>query len=109
MQFIEYLGRKVGLLRDDGTFISKRREEHIFRFYGGLGVSFDVLKRLQKLHCRKIVLLLERETGVVEKYVTTPEHFLEEGFVYMDGLDSQRILSFRQLENPPLTQWVRKQ
>jgi len=99
--------RTVGFLREDRVFISHRKEKHIFYKFKGLGVSTSVLMKLHRLGCHKIVLLLERKDGTTKRYEATPEDFLDKGTPYTNNEnDTQKILSFKQMNQDYLTHWV---
>lgn len=105
-----YLGKPIGVIKPDKTFITRRKEIHIFRRYNGLGLSYHALMRLKGLNCKKIIILLELDNGEIEKFETTPENFLEKGQYYTNSqADQQRILSFHQLNQQPLEDYLTKE
>jgi len=92
-QTIRYLDKPIGELRQDRIFVTHRDESHIFRMYNGIGMSYDIIKKLKDLRCRKIIILLHWNNGVTEKLETYPDKFLDEGILWKDGsYDYQRIL-----------------
>ena len=96
-------GHQVGELREDRVFITKRTSSHIFHKYNGLGISESVLWQLKRMNCRKIIFLLTRASGDVEKIETTPGRFELMGQYWMDkGEDKQLILGFEQMGNRQL-------
>lgn len=104
MEQLKFLDKNVGILRDDKVFIGHRYPKHIFHKFNGLGMSVQLLLSLRRAGCKKIILLLHRESGIIEPYQATPEKFLEEGAYWCDRkADYQRILSFNQLNQKKLT------
>lgn len=105
MQKIQFLDKNVGMLRDDGVFIGHRTLEHVFYKFNGFAMSVDLLRKLRAHHCRKIVLLLHKQSGDVEKFEAKPELFLEEGEHYCDRkADHQRIIPFSKFNQTKLTE-----
>lgn len=102
---IEYLNRNVGIIKmPERIFITHREENHIFRIFNGLGVSFDILKKLINIDCQKIIMLLHKSNGETEKFEVTPNLFIEKGFIWKDkAADYQRILPFGMLRKQKQT------
>ena len=101
-----FLGKQIGVIRPDRTFIARRRKEQIFRKFNGLGISYYVLMRLIGMNCKHIVLLLELDNTTL-KFETTPKKFIELGQIYTDRInDNQRILSFDQLLQTNMNQYM---
>jgi hypothetical protein len=96
-----YLNRNVGNFREDRTFITYREEKHIFRIFKGLGMSYGLLKKLQNMRCKKIILILHKGESE-EKLEAEPIDFLTYGHIYFDKLDSQRVLPLDFLRNRKL-------
>jgi hypothetical protein len=106
---IYHRGRKVGILREDRVYVTQRGIEHIFKRFDGLGLSDDVLWQLKKFGCRRIIFLLTRTINketFTERYVTTPGRFELLGTPWFDGHDSQKVLSFEQMENHSLEEVI---
>jgi hypothetical protein len=91
---VNCLGGGVGNLKENGVFVTRRNETHIFRKFNGLGMSLSVLQNLFSRGCWKITFILERSNGEQELYSCLIEDFLEKGIIYQDKADSQRILPF---------------
>lgn len=107
MQQIQFLDKNVGILRDDYVFIGHRYPQHIFYKFKGLGMSVQLLLSLHRVGCKKIVLLLHKNSGDIESFESTPERFLNEGAHYCDRrADHQRILSFKQLNQEKLLEVI---
>lgn len=106
MLYMHHLHRTVGTLRPDGVFITHRKEEHIFRKYNGLGMSFRVLKELLDFGCWKIVIVLHMNDGSELMLKARPEDFLNRGEVYLDKQDAQRILPLSFLAQEKIVRWT---
>lgn len=106
---IKILGKTAGHLRADGTFIAYREEQHVFRKFDGVGLSYKVLEKLRRAKCREIKFVIYRKGGKLERYTTTVNQMLKDGVPYTDReCDCQRILPFRCMTNPTLKNWVRE-
>lgn len=104
--YIKYLGKIVGVLRDDKTYITYRNESHIFRKYNGIGISTRLLLKLRGLGCRMIIIILTRGEETV-KLQAPISKFLEEGQIYTDNEnDHQKILNMQQLNQNYLLQYI---
>lgn len=103
-----FMGKVVGQWREhDRVYIAHRREEHIFRKYNGLGLSFGIIDQLKHLRCRRIILLLEKNNGTTLKFEATPDLFLQKGTIHKDGeFDFQRILNFNDMVQEGLMAFV---
>lgn len=88
---IYYLGRLVGVLRDDGVFITHRDSKTFFRKFSGFGVSYNVLCRLRRLGCVNVRIVFFNGFREVV-YRSTVDDFIRLGVVFNDGLDYQRVL-----------------
>ena len=101
---IKFFEKVVGIFRPcERTYIAHRDESHIFRMYNGLGLSYQIIKRLKDLRCSKIVILLHYNNGTTERLETFPDRFLDEGILWRDGeQDYQRILPLWKLRQKEL-------
>lgn len=105
---ITHIDKPIGELRKDRVFITHRDESHIFRMFNGIGLSYDVIKKLKDLNCWKIIILLHYKNGTTEKLETYPDKFLDEGILWKDGAyDYQRILPLEKLRQKQLMEIVR--
>lgn len=104
---MEHLNRHVGdFNRATRVFISHVKEEHIFRKYRGLGISYQVLLKLRSLGCEKIIKLLHYKDGTTEKYSMGLQEWLDNGIRYTDlEWDLQFIVPFERFEQPKLAKW----
>ena len=75
------------------TYTTLRNKHHYFIKFKGFGVSTEILLKLRKLGCNKIIIIYNKADGTQTVYQTYPEKFLTEGYIWTDGeLDHQRIL-----------------
>lgn len=89
---VMYLGKPVGRIRQDGTYITYRNKDTYFRKFKGFGMSYGLLRKLLNLHrCRRIIIIYD-DGESKKKYVTTPTKYIEDGIIYKDNYDHQRIL-----------------
>ena len=89
------MGKIVGSFTSDRIFVSHRRQEHIFRKFNGLGISYLLLRKLIDKNCSSIRLILDNGDGSESVFISTPIKFLTDGKIWIDKMnDSQRILSF---------------
>jgi hypothetical protein len=90
-----YLGKIVGTFTSDRIFVSHRRQEHIFRKFRGLGISYGLLRDLMNRNCVLIRFILDKGDNTQEVYSALPITFLTEGHIWIDKQqDTQRILPF---------------
>lgn len=95
-----YLGKGVGVFTDDRVFVTRRRREHIFRKFNGLGISYGLLRDLMNKNCRLVKFILDNGDGTESVYETTPQKFLVDGNIWVDRQqDTQRILAFDKMDN----------
>jgi len=92
---ILYRGKQVGLLREDRKVFRKTIfQRHIFKKFNGVGISLEVLKRLEREGVQQIRLDIINDKGVLVHYRVSLKVWFEEGIQYMDGDDVQLILPF---------------
>ena len=101
-QVIKHNGRAVGTIyrhpKLGKIYVTKRlKSKHLFRRWGSVGISRDVIIKLIKLQVDKIVIWF-KDTG--EVFTTTPKKFLMEGRELWFGYeaDSQLHLPLSEME-----------
>jgi len=70
-----YDGKGIGILRDDGIFVTERKPIHFFRKYQGFGLSEEVMEGLDKRNCKKIIFIYTNAKEEVTKFLATLEQF----------------------------------
>ena len=92
---IYFGGKKVGIIKRNRTYVTHRRDVHIFRKYNGLGMSGQVLAELRKYNVREIIIIYACKDGSQDLFKTSVSIWYERGIRYTDKrLDHQFILPF---------------
>ena len=101
-QVIKHNGRAVGTIyrhpKLGKIYVTRRlKSKHLFRRWGSVGISRDVIIKLIKLQVDKIVIWF-KDTG--EVFMATPKKFLMEGRELWFGYvaDSQLHLPLSEME-----------
>lgn len=99
---IEHLGKVVGILREDKTYISRRNEKHYFRKFQGFGISYSVIEKLLNMRCSKVIIIYEKNNKE-EKYETSLFNFINYGETWKDlEGDFQKILPLSEFNQKKL-------
>lgn len=95
---ITIYGKCVGVINDSGDYVTHRNKKHFFKKFSGFGLSFDVINKLKKNNCNKVVILYETIDFKTIKYVSNLIDWYEKSQLYKDGLnDYQRILNIKHI------------
>lgn len=101
---VTHLGKVVGHLRADHTFITRRKPIHFFRKFQGFGLSFAVIKQLRAKGCLLVCLIYTNNYNEESIYFTTPENIIDKGMRYTDKeADNQLILPLKEWHAHTLT------
>ena len=102
MKQITHLGKMVGFLRPDKTFVTYRKPIHFFRMFNGFGISYAVLKKLREFNCHLICLVYNNSHNEESIYFSSPEKLLLNGTRYVDkSHDVQMILPLKDWSDSP--------
>lgn len=97
---VRYLGKFVGVFTSDRIFVTHRRQEHVFRKFNGLGLSYGLIRQLMDANCSLIRLILDNGDGSESVYNVSPVKFLTDGIPWIDKQsDTQRILPFCKMDS----------
>lgn len=88
-------GSLIGMIRTDRVYITFRNKDHWFKKYNGFGISFSVLDELKNYDVVLIKIIYTKQDNTQEVYITELNKFFEEGLVYCDNGDFQRILNIK--------------
>jgi len=89
-------GKQVGMLRDDGIYISYRTPKHYFRIYDGFGITISLLKALIEKGCSRIVIIYRKTPNLWVKYTAEPMDFMQYGITYQfEDIELQKVLPIK--------------